>query len=120
METFRIILQIIVALGLLNVWILRAGKATSFRGRGAANMREEFKAYGLPPSFMLLVGALKIGVAVAFLAGIWFPALVRPAAVVLIVLMLGAIGMHVKVRDPLRRALPSLAMLVLATAIALL
>jgi hypothetical protein len=120
MDTFKTVLQIIVGLGLLNVWILRCGRKTSYRGKGAASMRAEFEAYGLPFWFLWLVGALKIGVAVALLAGTWMPALVRPAALVLILLMLGAFAMHLKVKDPFKAAVPALAMLIMAVAIALL
>ena len=120
MDTFQTVLQIIVGLGLLNVWLLRCGKKTPYRGRGAENLRAEFEAYGLPVWFMWLTGVLKIGVAAALLAGIWIPALVRPAALVLVLLMLGAVGMHLKVKDPFKAAVPALAMLIMAVAIALL
>jgi hypothetical protein len=120
MNTFQIVLQIIVALGLLNVWILRCGKKTPYRGRGAESISAEFEAYGLPVWFMWMTGALKIGVAAALLVGIWIPALVQPAALVLIVLMLGAFAMHLKVKDPFKAAVPALAMLIMAVAIALL
>jgi hypothetical protein len=43
MDTFQIILQIIAALGLLNVWVLRISKKTPYRGKGAASMRREFE-----------------------------------------------------------------------------
>ena len=83
-------------------------------------MRGEFEAYGLPEWAMWATGALKIGVAAALLVGIWLQALVQPAALVLIVLMLGALGMHLKVKDPFKAAVPALAMLIMAVAIALL
>jgi len=120
MDTIRIVVQLIVGLGLLNVWLLRFGKKTPYRGKGAENLRAEFEAYGLPVWFMWVVGVLKIGVAAALLAGIWMPALVQPAALVLIVLMLGAVAMHLKVKDPFKRAIPALSMLIMAVAIALL
>ncbi len=120
MDTFRILLQIIVGLGLLNVWILRFGRRTPYRGKGAENLRAEFEAYGLPVWFMWVVGVLKIGVAASLLAGIWLPALVEPAAIVLVVLMVGAVCMHLKVKDPFMSSTPALAMLAMAVAIALL
>ncbi|PHX64615.1 MAG: hypothetical protein CK550_09045 [Gemmatimonadetes bacterium] len=49
----------------------------------------------------------------ALIAGIWFPAVVFSAAALICVLMLGALAMHVRVRDPLRKSLPALGMLVL-------
>ena len=114
MRTIVIICQVVAALGLLNVWLIRSSQATPYRGGEARTMREEFQAYGLPAWFTWVIGALKIGVAVCFLAGIWIPALVLPAALLLCVLMLGALAMHVKVRDPLKKALPALGMLTLA------
>ncbi len=77
-------------------------------------MREEFSAYGLPPWSMYVVGALKICIALVFLIGIWAPGLVQPAAIVLAILMLGAFAMHLRVHDPMKRAIPSIAMLVMA------
>ena len=120
MDTIRIVVQLIVGLGLLNVWLLRFGKKTPYRGKGAENLRAEFEAYGLPVWFMWVVGVLKIGVAAALLAGIWIPVLVQPAALVLVLLMLGAVGMHLKVKDPFKACVPALAMLIMAVAIALL
>jgi len=117
MDNLRIALQIIVGLGLLNVWLLRAGRRTLYRGKGAENMRGEFEAYGLPVWAMWVTGLLKIAVALALLAGVWIPALVQPAALVLILLMLGAFGMHLKVKDPFKAAVPALAMLIMAVAI---
>jgi uncharacterized membrane protein YphA (DoxX/SURF4 family) len=120
MVSIHIALQILVALTLLNVWLLRFGKKTPYRGRGAESMRTEFAAYGLPLWFMWVTGALKIGVAAALLLGIWIPALVQPAAIVLILLMLGAFVMHLKVKDPFKAAVPALVMLIMALAIAFL
>ena len=70
MPTFSIstILQVVVALGLLNVWLVRPRSATSYRGGNAQSLKEEFAAYGLPDFFFYLVGALKIGSAMALIA----------------------------------------------------
>ena len=114
MRTIVVICQIVAALGLLNVWLLRANQATPYRGGEARSMREEFQAYGLPAWFTWVIGALKIGVAVSLIAGLWFPALVLPAALLLSILMLGALAMHVKVHDPLKKSLPALGMLTLS------
>ncbi len=120
METARIVLQLIVALGILNVWVLRAGRKTRYRGGDAISIREEFGTYGLPSWFMYLVGVMKVGLALTLLAAIWIPGLARPAAIALGVLMLGAFVMHLKVKDPMQKALPSIAVLAMCAAIALL
>jgi hypothetical protein len=103
--------QIIVALGLVNVWVLRFGRKTAYRGGAGESLPGEFAAYGLPSWCVWLVGALKLSCAALFVAGIWLPKAVAPAAGVLIGLMLGALLMHVKVRDPLIRSLPAALML---------
>lgn len=114
-----VILQLIVALGLLNVWLLRFGKSTDYRGGSAKNLKEEFATYGLPVWFFYLVGALKIGSALALLAGIWYPELVLYAAGVICLLMLGSLSMHLKVHDPLKKSLPALLMLVMSVSLVL-
>ena len=45
MQSFVILCQVIIALGIFNVWIIRYGKETSWRGGDAINMQEEFSAY---------------------------------------------------------------------------
>ena len=119
-ENFVIALQLIVALGILNVWMLRSGKATPFRGGNARTLREEFAAYGLPFWFMCVVGGLKVSLALALIAAIWIHPVAQPAAIGLGLLMLGAFLMHLKVKDPISKALPSIAVLAMCTAIALL
>ena len=118
MLILRFILQVIVAVGLLNVWLVRAKQQTSYRGGNAANIQEEFAAYGLPPWMMWLVGGLKVLAAFALLAGIWLPAFVRPAALIVAVLMVGAVGVHLKIHDPFSKMLPAAAMLLMVLAIA--
>ena len=117
METFMVILQVAAAVGLLNVWLLRFSRSTSYRGGDARTMVEEFAAYGLPTWFTYVIGSLKIGAAMALIAGIWFPALVLPAAALICILMLGALAMHVKIGDPLVKSLPAVGMLALCAAI---
>ena len=113
------LLQVIVALGLLNVWLVRAGRSTAYRGGSAKTMVEEFAAYGLPDWMRKLVGVLKIGAAIALLAGIWVPVLVAPTALLVSVLMLGALAMHVKIGDPIRKSVPAAIVLALCIVILL-
>lgn len=108
--------QIIIAIGLVNVWIVRFHKPTKYRGAGAGNMADEFAAYGLPKWFMYLVGAGKILIATLMVVGFWVPVVVYPASALLVLLMVGAVSMHIKVRDPFIRSLPALLMLVMAFA----
>ena len=119
METLAQICQIIVGCGLLNVWLLRFNKSTAYRGGTAANMLEEFAAYGLPAWSCYLVGFLKVTSAFALLAGL-LPALsivVLPAAFIVALLMAGAVAMHVKVGDPFKKSVPALSVLILSAII---
>lgn len=113
MELLVIGAQLVVALGIYNVWLLRNGRPTEWRGGNAASLRDEFAVYGLPAWVMALVGTLKLTFASLLLIGLWVPAFVVPAAVGLAVLMLGAVLMHAKIADPPRRWLPAAAMLAL-------
>jgi len=118
METAVLIIQVVIALGIFNVWVLRFGKSTEWRGGTAANMKEEFKAYGLPSWSVQVVGFLKLVFAACLLAGIWIPTLTRPAAIGIAILMLAAVAMHLKVKDPLKKSLPALTMLLLSVIVA--
>jgi len=108
------IVQVILALGLLNVWLLRFSQRTAYRGKDAHNMKEEFRAYGLPSGSVYFIGALKLLSAFGLLAAFWIPALRFPSCVLLSALMIGAIAMHLKVRDPLIRSLPAACMLAMS------
>ena len=112
------ILQVVVAVGLLNVWLLRFSKPTSYRGGSAKNLKEEFAAYGLPSWSCYLVGSLKIGSAIALLIGLQFPLAALAASSLVSLLMLGAIAMHLKVKDPMIKSVPALAMLSMSALIA--
>ena len=120
MDLLRIALQVVVGLGILNVWLIRANRVTGYRGGDAKSLKEEFATYGLPPWFFYLIGTLKILCAIALLAGIWFPSLATLGGAGLAALMAGAFSMHLKVKDPFRKAIPSLVMLAMSLAIALL
>lgn len=120
MDYLIISLKLTVALGILNVWLLRSSKATAYRGKDAKTLREEFAVYGLPFPIFCLIGVLKVGFAMALLASLWIPSLAQSAALGIGVLMLGAFFMHLKVKDSISKALPSLAVLAMCATIALL
>lgn len=114
MESLVLVSQIVIALGLLNVWLVRPGKPTGWRGGRAQNMKEEFAVYGLPGWFMGVVGFLKISLAILLIVGIWFPSVTTPATIGIVLLMLGAVSMHLKVRDPLKKSLPAFLVIILS------
>jgi uncharacterized membrane protein YphA (DoxX/SURF4 family) len=106
-------LQVAIAITLINVWLVHFSKPTKYRGKGAKNMLNEFKAYGLPEWFMYLVGTLKLIIASCLIIGIWIPVFVFPATFLLAILMIGAIYMHLKVRDSFKRTAPATILLLI-------
>ncbi len=117
MKILLMTLQVVVAFGLLNVWLFRFGRSSAYRGGDAKSMREEFAVYGLPGWFMMVIGTLKVGAAICLIAGLWIPVMVMPAALLICVLMVGALAMHLKVRDNGQKYLPALAVLILSAGI---
>lgn len=111
MASITILLQLVVAFGLLNVWIIRSNQETPYRGSNSNSLKNEFAAYGLPLWSFYVIGFIKITSAILLLLGLWIPFLVFPSALVVSLLMLGAVCMHIKVRDPLKKLLPALIML---------
>jgi hypothetical protein len=118
MRVLAIAGQIVIALGIVNVWILRPGKPTPWRPEGARNMAEEFRHYGLPDWMRKLVGAFKLVLAALLVVGIGYPSLAAGAGIAMAVLMAGAVGAHLKVADPLKKTLPSFSLLLLSLFIA--
>jgi hypothetical protein len=114
------VLQLIVGIGLLNVWLVRPRSATAYRGGESTSLKEEFAVYGLPGFAFYAVGALKITAALVLIAGVWLELPVTIAAGVVAALMVGALLMHVKVGDPAMKALPATVMLALSATIVLL
>ena len=102
---------------IFNVWFFRFNKATAYRGGEASTLKEEFIVYGLEGPMIYLIGGVKLLACVLLLLGLRFKALVRPSAITLIILMLGALAMHAKVGDPLMRSLPAALLLGLGSTI---
>jgi uncharacterized membrane protein YphA (DoxX/SURF4 family) len=111
MDNVVLILQITTALGIYNVWFLRYNLATGYRGGTAQSLKEEFATYGLPFWFFILIGILKICCATCLIVGVWYPMLTKYAAGALGLLMIGALGMHLKVKDQPSKFLPAMVML---------
>jgi uncharacterized membrane protein YphA (DoxX/SURF4 family) len=117
--TLSTALQLIIGAGLLNVWLLRAGNQTAYRGGSAQTLRQEFDAYGLPSVMFFVVGTLKILAGIILIAGLWIRLPVTLAAGVVALLMLGALAMHLRVKDPLLKSVPAGVMLALCATLLL-
>lgn len=108
MEYVFIALQLIVGVSILNVWLVQYNKATQWRGGNASTIKEEFAAYGLPSWSLYVIGFLKVTLAIALIAAIWFPVLLKPAALGLAFLLAGSVIMHIKIKDPIKKSFPAL------------
>lgn len=110
----------VIALGIVNVWLVRAGRPSGYRGGSAKTLREEFQVYGLPSWAMPVVGGLKLAFAAMLVLRLFnVPAYARIGAIGIAVLMVGAIAMHVKVKDEWKKSLPAATMLVLSLFVAI-
>ncbi|TRO66486.1 DoxX family protein [Christiangramia sabulilitoris] len=113
MDYISIALQLIVGLSILNVWLIQYNKSTQWRGGNATTLKEEFAVYGMPEWSLYLIGFLKVTLAIALIAGIWYPELVNPSALGLAFLLAGSVFMHIKINDPLKKSIPALLFLIL-------
>lgn len=107
METIKILLQATIAITIINVWILRRDKPTQWRGGSADSLDKEFETYGLPPTIMITAGALKLTCALLLIVGIWIPSVVNFAAAGMTALLLIAVIAHLRIQDPIRKAIPA-------------
>jgi len=111
------ILSVIVGLTVINVWLFRSGKATSYRGGDAGSLMEEFIVYGLGDYF-LTIGIIKVGLAVLLLLSLYFKKLRLFSASGIGLMMLVAIYMHFSVGDELIKSMPASIMLLSCLTIA--
>jgi hypothetical protein len=107
MHALAVFLQAFVAASIFFVWGVRYG-----------NIIEEFKQYRLPDWLRDFVGILKVTLAICLLIGIGRPrgAVVGGAGIA--VLMAAALVMHLRVKSPPFKMLPSATLLVLSLVIA--
>ncbi len=67
----------------------------------------EFERYGMP-GLRLLVGSLQLCAVVGLLAGLRYPPFGRAAAIGLTLMMLGAVGVRLKIKDTFLQTTPAL------------
>ena len=114
-----LILNLIIALGIINVWLVRFQQETQWRGGEAKSLKEEFQVYGLPIWFMYIVGFMKITLAILLIIGMWIPKINLYTSMAMIILMIGAVIMHIKVSDPLKKSIPAFSIIILLIGIIL-
>ena len=80
-------------------------------------MVEEFAAYGLSENAVYVVGAIKVLAALGLLGGLFDKRFILPSALVMAVMMLGALGMHFKIGDEAIKYVPSLVFFLMSAGI---
>jgi tellurite resistance protein TehA-like permease len=107
MENVVAIAQVIIALSVLFVWIVRY-----------PHVEKEFREYALPDVVRNLVGATKISASALLLAGLWYPGLVFPSAALMTFLLVCAQLFHFKARHPIVKFVPSFVLMILSLFVA--
>ena len=110
MKLLSKILSVIVGLTVINVWLFRSGKSTSYRGGDANSLMEEFQVYGLEDYF-LIIGIIKVSLAIMLLLSLYFKKLSFFASSGIGIMMLVAVYMHINVGDELIKSMPASVML---------
>ena len=100
-------LMAFVSITLLNVWLLRFQKSTSYRGGDATDMLSEFAAYGLSDTILYIVGATKVTAAILLLLGLRYSKLVKVTTYTIAALMIGAIYFHFSIQDEWIKSFPA-------------
>jgi hypothetical protein len=103
MHTVAICAQVVIALSIAFVWIVRL-----------PNIVKEFDEYGLSDLIRNTVGAAKICLATLLITGIWYPKLVPASALLMALLMLCAQVAHFRAKHSWQRYMPSLGLLLLS------
>ena len=87
---------------------------------GAKQQVEGFNHYGYPQWFRIVTGIVEVIGGAAVIIGIWYPVIATLAGLWLGITMLGALFTHIRVKDPGKIAAPSIILLILAVAVAVL
>ena len=111
MKVLSKILSVVVGLTVINVWLFRSNRSTSYRGGDAASLLEEFQVYGLEDYF-LIIGIIKVSLAIMLLLSLYFKKLSFFASSGIGIMMLVAVYMHINVGDELIKSMPASVMLV--------
>ena len=107
MENLSILAQLIVSASIIVVWVFRHD-----------NIVIEFKQYGLSDLVRNIVGSSKIALATILALDLCYEVPVIQASLLMAFLMVCAQAFHVKVRNPLKKYVPSALLLLLCLFIA--
>ncbi len=107
MHNLTISLQALVAASVFFVWAVRY-----------ANIVQEFKQYGLPDGLRDLVGILKMTFSLMLLIGIERKPFAVAGGIGIALMMAAAFVIHLRVKNPVFKMLPSLTLLIFSVVIA--
>jgi hypothetical protein len=107
MENISILAQLIIAASIIIVWVFRYD-----------NIVLEFKQYGISDLVRNGVGASKIALATTLALGVAYDVPVVAASLCMAFLMICAQACHVKVKNPLKKYVPSALLLLLCLFVA--
>ena len=106
------LLIVLVSLTVITAWTYNLNLDTTFRGGDATNMIDEFEAYGLNYTTMVVVGIFKVACALMLLFGLKYKKLILPASGVMTLFMIAAVYFHISISEPIIPTFASLLMLV--------
>lgn len=108
---FSDLLQLVVGVSILTVWIFRSTKASAYRVGGAQTLAEEFTEVGVPEWVYDVLRILKPIFAFLLVIGIVYKPFFFPCITFTTLVMLGAVGAHLKVRDSFAKWWPAATLL---------
>ena len=111
MKSILNILLVVVSVTVITAWTYNINLDTTFRGGDATNMIEEFEAYGLNQTTMVVVGIFTVSCAIMLLFGLKYRKLILPAAGVMALFMIAAVYFPFSLSDPIIPTAPSFLML---------
>ena len=109
--------SVFVGLTIINVWLFRAERSTSYRGGNATNLMDEFEVYGLDDYF-LIIGVIKVSLAIILLLSLYFNKLSFFASSGIAIMMLVALYMHISIGDDVIKSIPASILLISSLIIA--
>ncbi len=110
MSVIAIVLQVILALGFFMFGLMKFG---------AKQMVDEFTRYGYPQWFRVITGLLEVLASVSIFYGIWHEEWAVRGSLLMIVIMIGALLTHIKLKDSFKSLFMPLLLLALAVVVLL-
>ncbi|MGM0884718.1 MAG: DoxX family protein [Bacillota bacterium] len=109
MDILAIVLQ-----GLLGLAFLMGGFG---KVAGSKMHVDSFKLWGMPQWFRVVTGLVEIVGAAALIAGIWQPSWAAAGGLLLGITMVGAIMVHIRMKDNMKTTAPAIVLFLLAVII---